>query len=101
LILGFKVKAYCFDGKVKVCRFKFVGLWFDFLFSMKIREAPIVLGRLSNLRLEQHFLNFIPYMKHKNIMKYDTFIWNWSIYVLCDNALFIALCINDVLAYEI
>jgi hypothetical protein len=36
-------------------------------------------------------------MKHDNIIKYDTFMWNWSKFALCDDALFIASWINNAL----
>ncbi len=64
-------------------------------------EVSIVSRKPSKLALGQCLFNFILYMKHNNITMYDTFMWNWSKYALCDNALFIASCINHTFSYEI
>jgi hypothetical protein len=40
-------------------------------------------------------------MKHDNIIKHDTFMWNYSKSTFCDDALFIASCINNALGNEI
>ncbi len=32
---------------------------------------------------------------------YVVFMWNWSKHALCDDAIFIASCINHALEYEI
>jgi hypothetical protein len=40
-------------------------------------------------------------MKHDNVIKYDTFMWNWSKSALCDDALFIASWINNAHGNEI
>jgi hypothetical protein len=40
-------------------------------------------------------------MKHDNVIKYDTFMWNWSKFALSDDALFIASCINNAFGNEI
>jgi hypothetical protein len=40
-------------------------------------------------------------MKHDNVTMYATFMWNWSKFALCDDAIFIASCINHALEDEI
>jgi len=40
-------------------------------------------------------------MKHDNVTMYAAFIWNWSKSPLCDDAIFIASCINYALEDEI
>jgi hypothetical protein len=40
-------------------------------------------------------------MKHDNVTMHDAFMWNWSKSTLCDDALFIASCINNALTNEI
>ncbi len=40
-------------------------------------------------------------MKHDNVSMNDTFVWNWSKSVICDDVIFIASCINDVIGDEI
>jgi hypothetical protein len=40
-------------------------------------------------------------MKHDNVTMHDGFMWNWFKSTLCDDALFIASCINDALTNEI
>jgi hypothetical protein len=40
-------------------------------------------------------------MKHDYITMYDAFMWKWSKFALCDDALFIVSCINHVLSDEI
>jgi hypothetical protein len=40
-------------------------------------------------------------MKHDIVTMYNTFMWNWLKFALCDNIIFIASCINDALANEI
>ncbi len=46
-------------------------------------------------------LNCILYMKHDNAMMYDTFMWNWLKYFLCDDLIFIISYIDDAIANEI
>ncbi len=60
-----------------------------------ISEAHILPGWLIKLILDQHLLQFILYMKHENVVVYDVFMWNWSKYAICDDAIFIASYIND------
>ncbi len=79
-----------------------MGLWLGFsnlmfLFCIIIGEVPVVLGKLSKLTPKQCLLNFILYMKHDNDTMYVTFMWNWSKFALCDDAIFIASCINHAL----
>ncbi len=40
-------------------------------------------------------------MKHDNVSMYDEFVWNWSKNVVCDDAIFIASCINDAIGNDI
>jgi hypothetical protein len=40
-------------------------------------------------------------MKHDNVTMYATFMWNWLKSTLCDDAIFIASCINHALEDEI
>jgi len=40
-------------------------------------------------------------MKHDNVFTYDAFAWNWSKTVICDDVIFIAFYINDVIGNEI
>jgi hypothetical protein len=68
---------------------------------MNPNEILVVSSRPSKLTLEQHLLNFILYTKHNNVTKCDAFMWNWSEFALCDDALFIASCINNALGNEI
>lgn len=58
-------------------------------------------GRPSKLSPEQRLLNFIIFMKHDNAVRYDAFRWNWNPGSMCDDALFIASCINVSIADEI
>lgn len=39
------------------------------------REQYHIFKQPSKLSLEQHLLNFILYMKHGNVTKYDVFLW--------------------------
>jgi hypothetical protein len=50
----------------------------------------------SKLYLEQHLFNFILYMKHDNVTKYDVFFgfWNWSKRAINDDNIVIVSCIN-------
>ncbi len=40
-------------------------------------------------------------MKHDNVTMYVAFMWNWSKYALCDDAIFITSCINHAFEDEI
>lgn len=37
------------------------------------------------------------HMKHDNIIYFDSFLWNWSCSIVCDDALFMAFCINKAI----
>lgn len=50
---------------------------------------------------EQCLLNFILYMKHDNVIYLDSMFWNWSRLVVCDDVIFVALCVNEAIANEI
>ncbi len=47
------------------------------------------------------FLNFILHLKHDNVTMHDAFMWNWSKASVCNDALFILLCINKAIVDEI
>jgi hypothetical protein len=64
-------------------------------------EAHLKQGRPFKLRPEQRLLNFILYMRHDNITIYDAYMWNWCRSSVCDDTIFVASCINEVLASEI
>jgi len=64
---------------------------FDVLFRIMVGEGPIVLSMSLKLSHKQHFLNFILYMKHDNVTMYDAFMWDWSKFALCDDAIFMHL----------
>jgi hypothetical protein len=40
-------------------------------------------------------------MEHDNVSMYDAFVWNSSKSAVCDDAIFIASCINDAIGNEI
>jgi hypothetical protein len=44
--------------------------------ARSISETPIVSGKQSKLNLKQHLLNFVFFLKHNNVTKYDFFMWN-------------------------
>ncbi len=64
-------------------------------------EPHHIFGRPSKLTLELRLLNFILYMKHDNVTKYDAFLWNWSKSVINADGIFIASYINFSIANEI
>lgn len=41
------------------------------------------------------------FLKHNNVFKDDTFMWNWSKSVIFDDAIFIASCIREAISDEI
>ncbi len=43
--------------------------------ASSIREWYHIFKQPSKLSLEQHLLNFILYIKHDNVTKYDVFLW--------------------------
>lgn len=60
----------------------------------------VISGRPSKLSRELRLLNFIIYMKH-NTIYFDSMLWNWSRLALCDDAIFVASCVNEAIAKEI
>jgi hypothetical protein len=72
-----------------------------FLSCMKLDEILVVSRKPSKLTPKQYLFNFIFYVKHNNVIKYDAFMWNWCKSTLSDDALFIASCINNALSNEI
>lgn len=61
----------------------------------------VLSGRPMKLTPEQRLLNFIMYLKHDNVISYESFQWNVARSTLCDDVIFIASCITDALAHEI
>lgn len=60
------------------------------------------MGDITNeLTLEHCLLNFIMYKKHDNEVTYESLCWNMLHCPLCDDALFIVLCINGSISHEI
>ena len=41
------------------------------------------------------------YLKHDNVITYESFQWNVTCMTLCDDVIFITLCITGALAHEI
>jgi hypothetical protein len=64
-------------------------------------DHHIQISHPSKLTPEQCLLLFILYMKHYHVSMYDAFVWKWSKNVICDDAIFITSCINDVIGNEI
>jgi hypothetical protein len=60
-----------------------------------------IFERPSKLTLEQCLLNFILYIKHNNVTKYDAFLWKWKKIAINDDGIFISSCINSTIANEI
>jgi hypothetical protein len=40
-------------------------------------------------------------MKHDNIVMYNTFMWKYNKNTICDDAIFIASCINEAISDNI
>lgn len=40
-------------------------------------------------------------MKHDNVIYLDSMVWNWSRSVVCEDTIFVASCVNEVIANEI
>ena len=64
-------------------------------------EIRGLLGRQPKLSPQQRLLHFVLYLKHDNTVIFDSHCWNWSKSSACDDALFVASCINTALAHEI
>ncbi len=64
-------------------------------------EPHHISRRPSKLTPEQCFLNFILYIKHNNVTKYDAFLWNWRKIVINDDGILISSCINSTIVNEI
>ena len=62
-------------------------------------KAPA--GRPSKLDPAQRLLSCILYLKDASSVALDAFEWNWSKSSLCDDALFIASCLNEAICGEI
>ncbi len=58
----------------------------------------LCLVAILSLTLKEQTSNFIMCMKHDNVTMHDVFLWNWlKNGVYCDDAIFIASCINDAI----
>jgi hypothetical protein len=64
-------------------------------------ESHHIFERPSKFTPKQHLFNFILYMKHNNITKYDASLSNQSKSAINDDGIFIASCINSAIADEI
>jgi hypothetical protein len=60
-------------------------------------EKWSAMGRFPKLSPLQRLLHFLLYLKHDNAARYEGFTWNWSKSSSCDDALFVASCINKAL----
>jgi hypothetical protein len=65
------------------------------------KEPHHIYGRPSKLTPKQHLFNFILYMKHDNVSKYDGFQLNWSKSAMNDDGIYITFCINFTITDEI
>ncbi|XXQ39249.1 DDE superfamily endonuclease [Plasmodiophora brassicae] len=54
-------------------------------------------GRPPKLSPEQRLLSFILHFKHDNNFVYDSGKWNWAKSSHCDDAIFVATCINEAI----
>ena len=61
----------------------------------------MLLGRPSKLSLEQQPLGFLLYMKHDPTTTLPSFLWNWCIWFVIDDQIFIASSINWALKDKI
>jgi hypothetical protein len=59
------------------------------------------LGDHQKLNLLQRLLKLILFMKHDNVTRYNSFMWNWSKSSMCHDVLFISSCINTSIVDEI
>jgi hypothetical protein len=58
-------------------------------------------GRKPKLNEQQRLLNFLLYLKHDNTTIFDAHQWNWAKSSVCDDAIFIASCIDHACSDEI
>lgn len=68
--------------------------------AWSIGPRHVLSGRHVKLTLEQRLLNFVIYMKHDNVIYFDSFLWNLLRSTVCDDALFVASCLNEALQDE-
>jgi hypothetical protein len=66
-----------------------------------IGEPHHISGWPSKLTPEQCLFNFILYIKHNNVTKYDAFLWKWRKIAINDDGIFISSCINSTIVNEI
>jgi hypothetical protein len=62
-----------------------------------LKDTSTLLRRALKLRPKQQLLSSILFMKHNNVIVYNTFMLNWAKLTFGDDILFIASCINDAL----
>jgi hypothetical protein len=53
------------------------------------------------LNPKQQLFQFITYMKHDNMIMYDTFLWNWNNNVICNDAIYVVSYIKEVIINKI
>jgi hypothetical protein len=58
-------------------------------------------GRPTKLDPAQRLLNCIMLLKHDNTSIFDGTHWNWSKSSVCDDAIFVATCVNEAIGGEI
>jgi hypothetical protein len=71
------------------------------LYARTTGEIRSAVGRQPKFSPQQRLLHFIIFMQHDNVVRFDVFGWNWSKSSACDDALFVASCINEALASEL
>ncbi|CAM6102317.1 unnamed protein product [Calypogeia fissa] len=65
------------------------------------RSSHIESGRPCKLSPDQWLMSFVLYLKHDNMINFDASRWNWCMAAICDDALFVATCLNEAIAGEI
>ncbi len=64
-------------------------------------KTLIVFGKPSKFSLEQRLLNFVFFLQHDNVTKYDYLMWDWAKNLVCDDVIFISSCTNSTFVDEI
>jgi len=72
-----------------------------FVHARSIKEPHHISEWLAKLTPNECLFNFILYIKHNNVSKYDAFLWNWSKIAMNDDGIFITSCINSTIVDEI
>ena len=58
-------------------------------------------GRPPKLSPQQRLLAFVLYLKHDNTTMFEAHQWNWAKSSVCDDAVFIASCIDYAAKHEL